>query len=224
MSDYPKAMPAAADYDCFYRHDDHRQPPGFEASVVHLLSRHLALGGRVLDTGCGTGALTAVFAKSGYRAIGLDRSTVAIRRARSAHPEGRYLLSDARQAPFPPRTFEALVCSALSLFNVPDLNTAQADAQSLAGLVRPGGWFVYLGSSALRPNVEPAPSWYHHTLPQFRRFLVPLGDLVLLRVTAYRLIRWWGASAWQPPLCRVGRAWVRATRRPGAVLGLVRVV
>ena len=49
----------------------------------------------ILDLGCGNGALTAVLAQRGAKAMGIDSSEDQLRTARKAHPELRFRLADA---------------------------------------------------------------------------------------------------------------------------------
>lgn len=73
-------------------------------------------GDRVLEIGCGTGALTAYLAESGYRATGLDRSPDMIRLARKAHPQLELCVGDATVLPYDDNAFDAVV--AASVVNV----------------------------------------------------------------------------------------------------------
>ena len=115
-----------------------------------------------------------------------------------------------------------MVCSALSLFNVPDLTTALPAARRLTALIRPSGLFIFVGASALRPNPDATPTWYWHTSAAFRDFLGALGTPLTLRVTAYRLVTWLGPRAFDPPAAALGTLWTRASGRPGVVWGVVR--
>ena len=65
--------------------------------VVELLSPQT--GERILDLGCGTGALAAEVA-SRSRSHGVDRSTEMIDRARRKFPAIRFEVCDARKLPF----------------------------------------------------------------------------------------------------------------------------
>jgi ubiquinone/menaquinone biosynthesis C-methylase UbiE len=66
---------------------------------------------RVLDLGCGDGAVTAELARNGARVTGVDVSEVAIERARAAHPQIEFetTASDGR-LPFEDAAFDAVVC------------------------------------------------------------------------------------------------------------------
>ncbi len=57
-------------------------------------------GERVLDLGCGTGALTAEIAARGAEVLGVDRSEEMIAQARKKFPELRFEVMDARELRF----------------------------------------------------------------------------------------------------------------------------
>jgi 2-polyprenyl-6-hydroxyphenyl methylase/3-demethylubiquinone-9 3-methyltransferase len=66
---------------------------------------------RVLDIGCGDGAVTARLVVAGARVAGVDPSVVALERARSAHPELELAapLADGG-LPFDDNSFDSAVC------------------------------------------------------------------------------------------------------------------
>jgi SAM-dependent methyltransferase len=96
-------------------------------------------GGRWLDVGCGTGALTAAVlaAADPARVVGVDPSEgfVAHAAARTADPRVRFRVGDARSLPVPDARFDAVV-SGLVLNFVPDPVRAAAE---LVRAVAPGG-------------------------------------------------------------------------------------
>ena len=57
-------------------------------------------GERILDLGCGTGALTAEIAARGAEVVGVDRSEEMIAQARKKSPELRFEVMDARELRF----------------------------------------------------------------------------------------------------------------------------
>ena len=57
-------------------------------------------GERVLDLGCGTGALTAEIAARGAEVLGVDRSEEMIAQARKKFPALRFEVMDARELRF----------------------------------------------------------------------------------------------------------------------------
>jgi SAM-dependent methyltransferase len=99
----------------------------------------LPAGGRWLDVGCGTGALTAAalaLAAPG-EITGVDPSAefLAEARGRTTDPRATFLAGDARALPFPDHRFDAVV-SGLALNFVPDPPRAAAE---LARVTAPGG-------------------------------------------------------------------------------------
>jgi trans-aconitate methyltransferase len=66
--------------------------------VVELLSPQT--GERILDLGCGTGALAAEVASRGAEVMGVDRSIEMIDKARRKFPAIRFEVCDARKLPF----------------------------------------------------------------------------------------------------------------------------
>jgi SAM-dependent methyltransferase len=102
-------------------------------AFVHWLD--LPAGGRWLDVGCGTGALTETVLALADPAhvIGLDTSEgfLANARARLDGTRSDFRAGDARSLPFPDRGFEAVV-SGLALNFVPDPGRAAAEFARVA--------------------------------------------------------------------------------------------
>jgi 2-polyprenyl-6-hydroxyphenyl methylase/3-demethylubiquinone-9 3-methyltransferase len=66
---------------------------------------------RVLDLGCGDGAVTAELAKDSARVTGVDISRDAIERARAAHPQIEFETTESDEPlPFGDAAFDAVVC------------------------------------------------------------------------------------------------------------------
>jgi len=94
-------------------------------------------GDRVLDVGCGTGALTIALAEHGSDAIGIDASESYLASARHhrSHPNIRYDLCDVRLLPFPDASFDACV-STLVLDIIPEFDKV---VREMRRVTRPGG-------------------------------------------------------------------------------------
>jgi SAM-dependent methyltransferase len=99
----------------------------------------LPSGGRWLDLGCGTGALTqTIVARSGPATVtGLDPSDrfIAFARRQTQDPRVSFETGDAQELPFPDMTFDAAVAGLVLNF-VP--NPAQAAAE-MKRVLRAGG-------------------------------------------------------------------------------------
>lgn len=109
---------------------------------VRLLG--VAPGERVLDVGCGSGAVTRTLARRvapGGRAIGVDTSPALLKVARELADESgfgaviEFKECDCRALPFPDASFDAVV-AATTLSHVPDVGRALAEMVRVA---RPGG-------------------------------------------------------------------------------------
>lgn len=103
------------------------------APVVDLLAPRA--GERVLDLGCGDGALTEALVEAGCEVVAVDHSEAMVAAARSRGLDARRV--DARELPFE-REFDAVFTNA-ALHWVPE---AEAVASGVARALRPGGRFV----------------------------------------------------------------------------------
>ncbi|MDA1194947.1 MAG: class I SAM-dependent methyltransferase [Planctomycetota bacterium] len=109
-----------------------------------FLRRCLGAGTSVLDLGCGTGEHVAWFARSGWRAVGLDRSETMIEAAREheARGEGRFVLGDALspQAALPEEPpFDLALCLGNMLPHVLDDAELASFVRGAAAVLAPGG-------------------------------------------------------------------------------------
>jgi 2-polyprenyl-6-hydroxyphenyl methylase/3-demethylubiquinone-9 3-methyltransferase len=55
-----------------------------------LLSRDIPPGSRILDIGCGNGALASKFAENGHHVVGIDMAEPGVHIARQSCPSGRF--------------------------------------------------------------------------------------------------------------------------------------
>lgn len=66
-------------------------------------------GRRILDVGCGRGALAQVLASRGAQVAGIDPAAGAIEAARAAVPEARFDVGGAEQLPYPGGSFDGVL-------------------------------------------------------------------------------------------------------------------
>lgn len=92
-------------------------------------------GTRVLDVGCGLGAVAAAAAARGARPVGLDLADGMLALARERHPGLELVAGDAEALPFADRTFGAVVAGFL-VNHVPDPGRLLAEC---ARVLEPGG-------------------------------------------------------------------------------------
>ncbi|WP_426315053.1 class I SAM-dependent methyltransferase [Methylobacterium fujisawaense] len=111
-------------------------------------------GKRILDIGCGPGALARRLADAGAAVTGIDPGGAALARARETVPEARFESATGEALPFPDAGFDGAVMLN-ALHHVPDPAAALAEA---ARVLVPGGRLVVVeplaeGSffDALRP-------------------------------------------------------------------------
>ena len=90
---------------------------------------------RVLDLGCGTGALAGYFRADRY--TGVDLNARYVTRARTKHPRHRFAVMDAGRLAFPASTFEAVVIGGV----IHHLADAEADGllREAQRVLRPDG-------------------------------------------------------------------------------------
>jgi trans-aconitate 2-methyltransferase len=105
------------------------------AGVVELLAPQP--GERILDLGCGTGQLTAEIATKCAHVVGLDNSANMIGQARQNYPDLTFALGDAAGFRFE-EPFDAVFSNAALHW----VKNADAAANSIARVLRPGGRFV----------------------------------------------------------------------------------
>jgi trans-aconitate methyltransferase len=103
--------------------------------LVELLAPQA--GERILDLGCGTGALTAEIAERGVEVLGVDRSEEMISQARRKFPVLKFEAVDARELRFKAE-FDAVFSNAV-LHWIPQ--TKQV-ISGVAHALKPGGRFV----------------------------------------------------------------------------------
>jgi ubiquinone/menaquinone biosynthesis C-methylase UbiE len=99
-------------------------------------------GARILDIGCGDGALVRALAARGAIAVGVDPDPVMLAAARrlaaEAHVPATFLEGRAENLPFPDASFDVVTAMTVLCF-VPD---AKGALREMARVLRPGGRLV----------------------------------------------------------------------------------
>ncbi|MHA3723792.1 helicase-related protein [Leucobacter sp. HY1910] len=138
-------------------------PPVVAEAAFALLVRSGFTGGRVLEPGCGSGAImSAAPADLPVAWTGIDRDPTAARLAQLQHPDARIIAAPLEQHHFPTGSFDAVIG------NVPFARTAvydpnfTGDTGSLHGYftaraldaVKPGGYVVIITSRHFLDSID----------------------------------------------------------------------
>jgi len=118
-------------------------------------------GSLLLDVACGTGDLSRLAQRRGFRVIGADLSAGMLR---ANHTGAPLLQADCSRLPFPDGSFDGLVCG-YALRNFSDLAGALTET---ARVVRPGGRVAILevdapSSALLRTGYD---IWFNKVVPR----------------------------------------------------------
>ncbi len=97
-------------------------------------------GGWALDLGCGLGTELGHLSGLGARAVGVDLSAVALRRARHSHPAVAFVRADVLQLPFLDSSFD--VALDRGCFHYLPAGGRRGYANEVLRVMRPGGRFL----------------------------------------------------------------------------------
>ena len=109
------------------------------AFAIPALLAHVKAGDRVLDVGCGPGALTAAAAERGARVTGVDLAAGMVAEARRRHPDLTFVEADAEHLPFDDDAFDVAL-GAFLVNHTPDAPAAVAELKRVARRVVLAAW------------------------------------------------------------------------------------
>jgi ubiquinone/menaquinone biosynthesis C-methylase UbiE len=136
-----------------------RADPDLAAQIAKLLN--VEFPRPVLDIGCGTGNYTIAVADRQVVTIGLDQSTLMLRRARVKEPRIDWVAGDAELLPFSDRSFAGVFCT-MTLHHLRDFDTVFAE---IARVLQPGTRFIAF--TALPEQAEQF--WLNAYFPELMR-------------------------------------------------------
>lgn len=132
-----------------------------EHLVRYLVAARFAVGGDIIDIGCGTGWGTALLAKaSARRCVGIDQDESAIAQAREMYPEvAEFTVGDAQELALPSSAFDVVVC----LETIEHVTDPDRVLDEVRRVLRPNGLLVISS-----PNPEVYPPGNPHHVREFR--------------------------------------------------------
>nr|WP_298684902.1 class I SAM-dependent methyltransferase [uncultured Dongia sp.] len=159
MTDYTR--PSAAIYDRIGSGYDRtrRADPTLATAIAKLLG--VEFPAPVLDIGCGTGNYTIAVADRNVVTIGLDQSTLMLRRARAKEPRLEWVAGQAEALPFADASFAGAFCT-MTLHHLQDFDAVFSE---IARVLKPGGRFVAF--TALPEQAEQF--WLNAYFPELMR-------------------------------------------------------
>jgi SAM-dependent methyltransferase len=125
-------------YSEFYLNEGELSPPQFINTRLEEITAEFSgfrKNNRLLDIGCGAGALLAVARKNGWNAQGLDVSPSAVKHVRELGFE--VYEGELKNAAFPSEHFDVVTAAEL----LEHLSDPQPLLQEVARILRPGGLF-----------------------------------------------------------------------------------
>ena len=112
------------------------------ATFLELVERFLSRNDRILDLGCGTGAISSRLAARGFRPTACDVSGQMIATGkkdyRNSGIEWFLLPSGWKRLPFGPNTFDGIIASSVLEYII-DLDTTFSECQRI---LKPGGYLI----------------------------------------------------------------------------------
>ena len=145
------------------------------------------VGKDVLDVGAGTGFYVERWLKLGAQVVGLDLTAVAVRELACRFPSARFLQADIGQPleeiPLRAASFHAISAFDVLFHIVDDADYARA-FRNVAGLLRPGGWFLW-SDNFLRHPTERIAHQANRPLAESQRLAEVAGLEIVDRVPMF---------------------------------------
>jgi len=180
---------------------------------------------RFLDLGCGTGKYSCLLKQYNMDVLGLDLSQRGIRIARDRYPGIKFIVGDVLNLPMPPASFDAVLCSGLSLFNEPALAVLRPFVDNVLTCLKSRGWFVFVKTTALTDRLSRNASRMDYALATYKEFFDSFQMLEVISAAAVypHLFIPFGQRAFENPmLTSLSSTMARVSRIPVRVYFLMR--
>jgi len=131
----------------YYRYRESTRDFRIEAELLYRLLRPQP-GSRILEVGCGGGALLSFLEGKGHEVVGVDILEEAVRLAQRAAPSSRVMRARAEELPFADASFDRVVSHHL----VEHLEDLAAGLSEWRRVLRPGGLLAVCTPNRLYPS------------------------------------------------------------------------
>ena len=115
--------------------------------ALEMVEASTPQGSKVLDAGCGTGAMAEELIRRGYEVWGFDIAEAMVRYVHERFGQSRFRVGDIDHIPFPDNTFDAVVCLGVLAF----LDADEPALREIWRVLKPGGRAVLATPSGIRP-------------------------------------------------------------------------
>jgi len=163
---------------------------------------------RILDVGCGTGALETEFSEFTQALIyALDLDMNSLEFSQRHGPDSSYVLADAHEMPFPPASFDVCLCHFFLIW----IRAPQSVFAEMIRVTRPGGSILILaepdygGRIDYPPELEIIGEWQRESLylhgadPFIGRKLASLFNTERVSLIEYGVL----GGRWEPGFDRI---------------------
>lgn len=178
---------------------------------------------RILDIGCGTGWYSHFLALYGMKVCAADLSKVGIKTGKGRWKDGSisWVTADAYNLPFK-ESFDAIFCSALSLFNVRDLYVCTSIARKLFGHLKKDGLFIFMESSNLSGIKKNSSS--NHTIQEVIDFFsnLKVGNILGICTTNVQLFPIFYQRALSPFFTKLTSLLVKIHRKSCRIICIIK--
>jgi 2-polyprenyl-3-methyl-5-hydroxy-6-metoxy-1,4-benzoquinol methylase len=138
--------PDSPQIEAYYHEEEFYEKTNITAVeiVMEILAHHNLRSGKLLDIGCGVGALVALAGKKGWEAVGMDPSPKAAALAKQVL-DLDILQSYLGDSSFEPETFDVVVLLAVLEHSFDPVSIMK----NVWKILKPGGWII-----ASTPNLD----------------------------------------------------------------------